>query len=67
MQSTSRFEALLRKSLEERINEIKDELVEGLGVDDYSKYRQRVGEVQGLKRALEECDFVNQTLNENRA
>lgn len=55
----SLFEQELRKLLQERMANLADQVISGLGIDDHAKYRQMVGEIQGLRSAIELCDEAN--------
>lgn len=50
------FENTLRKLAEQEIERLTENLVLGLSVTDFSTYREIVGQIAGLRKALELCD-----------
>jgi len=57
------FENELRKSVEEEIDRLKDNLSNGLSVVDYPEYKHQVGKIAGLRTVLELCDEVQSKLS----
>ena len=57
------FESELRKSVEEEIDRLKDNLSNGLSVVDYPEYKHQVGKIAGLRTVLELCDEVQSKLS----
>lgn len=56
----SRFEIELRKLVTNKVNDYKDQLAAGLGVNDYAAYRQIVGAITGLDMIIDLCDEANE-------
>jgi len=56
----SRFEIELRKLVNNKVNEYKEQLAAGLGVNDYASYRQIVGAITGLDMISDLCDEANE-------
>lgn len=56
----SKFELELKKLVENKINEHKDQIATGLGISDYAMYRQIVGSIAGLTLVFDLCDEANE-------
>jgi hypothetical protein len=50
------FENTLRTLIEAEIDRLTENLVLGLSVEDFATYREIVGQLRGLRKALELCD-----------
>lgn len=50
------FENTLRKLIEQEIERLTENLVLGLSVTDFANYRESVGQIAGLRKALELCE-----------
>ena len=59
------FEKELRKLIEEEIERIKDNLANGLSIQDYESYKHQVGKIAGLNTALELCEETNKTVSKS--
>jgi hypothetical protein len=58
--TSSVFEAEIRKLLNSAIDRIKDDLANGLSVQDIQTYREKVGEVRAYRTALDLCDEASE-------
>lgn len=57
MQTVStRFEYELRKLVQSRIDQLKENLSMGQAAADYAAYQKIVGQIQGLRDTLELCE-----------
>ena len=56
------FERELRALLLDRIEHIKDELSYGRSVTDIAGFREKVGQLNGLRQAIEFCSDVEATI-----
>ena len=56
----SRFELELKKLVENKVTEYKDQIAAGLGVNDFAAYRQIVGMIAGLDMIDDLCDEANE-------
>jgi hypothetical protein len=57
------FKAELVKLILKLIDERKDIIASGNGVDDFSKYKHQVGFIAGLAATLELCEEAETTIN----
>lgn len=57
------FEHFMRKALSERIETISQIIATG-SCKTLDSYREAVGEIRGLKTALQDCDDIKNKLNE---
>ena len=53
------------KLIEERIDELKNNLTNRGAVTSFDAYNARVGQIEGLRMALELCDEAVRKLNES--
>ncbi len=60
------FERELRKIIVAEIDRLLGNLGHGMGVTDHAAYMKIVGEIAGLRRALEACDEARSFANELR-
>jgi len=64
MQSYSDYyERKLKELLHDNVERITESLVNGYGVVDYAHYRFLVGQITGLKAAIELCDEAKDLAN----
>lgn len=54
------FAAELKKLIQERIHEISNDLIYGAGVTSFEGYREKVGEIRGLRTAIETLEAAEQ-------
>jgi len=60
------FEGELRKLINAEIDRLLENVGHGMGVPDYAQYTKIVGEIMGLRRALEFCDEARSIVNKQR-
>ena len=53
------YEAELRKLIAVEVERLKENLSHGQSVCDYSEYQKTVGQILGLRTALELCEEAN--------
>jgi len=53
----------LLKLISQEIENIKENVISGFGIEEFSDYRYHIGRIQGLRRALELCEEAEQTVN----
>lgn len=54
--SANQFEAELKKLIDEEAARVSENLSLGTSVKDYGDYRNQVGQIQGLRKALDLCE-----------
>lgn len=62
--ASTAFEAELKKRISEEIERIRDILSQGQGVKDYADYRYFSGQINALRRTMDEyCDEIATLIN----
>jgi hypothetical protein len=57
------YEKLLRDMIQDAIDRLTLSLTAGYGINDYAQYKQQVGQIIGLRAALEMCDEARDEAN----
>jgi hypothetical protein len=60
------FERELQKLIVAEVERLLENLGHGMGVTDYANYMKIVGEIAGLRKALEFCEEARLVVNEQR-
>jgi hypothetical protein len=60
------FERELQKLIVAEVERLLGNLGHGMGVTDYANYMKIVGEIAGLRKALEFCEEARLVVNEQR-
>lgn len=58
-----RIPVTLRGTLQKALEELKNAMTFGAGVEDYPAYRERVGQARGLQQAIEICQNLEKDLS----
>jgi len=58
------FESELRKLVVVEIERLLENLGHGMGVTDYANYMKIVGEIAGLRKALDACEEARSIVNQ---
>lgn len=53
------FEQELRKQIELALEDLEANITTGYGVESFEQYKNKIGQIAGLRRALELCEEVN--------
>ena len=57
------FQHELKKLIELEIDRLADEMISGYSIDDFPSYRHHIGQIKGLRKALELCDEAERLAN----
>jgi len=57
------YEKLLRDMIQDAIDRLTGSLSNGYGINDFAQYKQQVGQIIGLRAALEMCDEAREDAN----
>ena len=60
------FERELQKLIVAEVERLLENLGHGMGVTDYANYMKIVGDIAGLRKALEFCEEARLVVNEQR-
>jgi hypothetical protein len=62
---SSRFEAELKKRIDNELIRLHEELGLGMSVKDYADYKKYTGQIAAMSKVRDEfCDEINKSINE---
>jgi uncharacterized protein YaaR (DUF327 family) len=61
----SHFEEMLKRLIDEEIDRLKENLTNSITIPDLAHYKEIVGQIAGLRKAIDLCDEANKLAQEH--
>lgn len=61
----SHFEEKLKRLIEDEVDRLKENLTHSITIPDLAHYKEIVGQIMGLRKAIDLCDEANKLAQEH--